>query len=39
MTFHDSAARDAYLTNPDHERFKSAALPVIDKVVVFDFEV
>jgi len=39
MTFHDSAARDAYLTNPDHERFKSAALLVIDKVVVFDFEV
>ena len=39
MTFHDAAARDAYLTNPDHERFKSNALPVIDKVIVFDFEI
>jgi hypothetical protein len=39
MTFHDAAARDAYLTNPDHQRFTSAALPVIDKIVVFDFEV
>src|SRR5688500_689224 len=39
MTFHDAAARDGYLTNADHERFKSAAMPVIDKVVVFDFEV
>jgi hypothetical protein len=39
MTFHDAAARDAYLTHTDHERFKSNALPVIDKVIVFDFEV
>jgi len=39
MTFHDAAARDAYLTNADHERFKGNALPVIDKLVVFDFEV
>ena len=39
MTFHDAAARDAYLTNADHERFEGNALPVIDKVVVFDFEV
>jgi hypothetical protein len=39
MTFHDAAARDAYLTNADHERFKSNALPIIEKVVVFDFEV
>src|SRR5512138_2426701 len=39
MTFHDSAARDAYLTNADHERFKSNALPAIEKLIVFDFEV
>jgi len=39
MTFHDAAARDAYLTHADHERFKGNALPVVDKVVVFDFEV
>jgi hypothetical protein len=39
MTFHDAAARDAYLTNTDHERFKTNALPLIDKLIVFDFEV
>ena len=39
MTFHDAAARDGYLSNPDHVRFTSAALPVIEKIVVFDFEV
>lgn len=39
MTFADAAARDAYLPHPDHERFKSAALPLIEDVAVFDFEV
>jgi hypothetical protein len=39
MTFSDAAARDAYLPHPDHEKFKSAALPHIDKVTVVDFEV
>lgn len=39
MTFADAAARDAYLPHPDHEKFKSAALPHIDKVTVVDFEV
>ncbi len=39
MTFRDAAARDAYLTHPDHERFKTGVLPSIDSVVVFDFEV
>jgi len=39
MTFSDAAARDAYLPHPDHEKFKSAALPHIEKVLVVDFEV
>jgi len=39
MTFQDSAARDAYLPHPDHEKFKSAALPHIEAVTVVDFEV
>ena len=39
MTFSDVTARDAYLPHPDHERFKAAALPHIDKVLILDFEV
>ena len=39
MTFSDSAARDAYLPHPDHEKFKSGAIPHIEKVLVVDFEV
>jgi hypothetical protein len=38
MTFTDAAARDAYLPHPDHERFKSMALPFVESVVVCDFE-
>ncbi len=39
MTFADAAARDAYLPHPEHERFKTHALPHVDKVLVLDFEV
>ncbi|MGD1086883.1 MAG: Dabb family protein [Verrucomicrobiota bacterium] len=39
MTFADAAARDAYLVHPEHERFKTAALPLVENIVVFDFEV
>jgi len=39
MTFTDAAARDAYLTHPDHERVKAAVLPLVEDVLVFDFEV
>jgi len=38
MTFKDAAARDAYLSNPEHEKFKAFVLPHIEKVVVFDYE-
>jgi len=39
MTFADSAARDAYLVHPEHERFKAAMLPLLDGHLIFDFEV
>ena len=39
MTFADAAARDAYLTHPEHERVKTDVLPHIERVLVFDFEV
>jgi hypothetical protein len=38
MTFQDVAARDAYLTHPEHDRFKKEVLPHVDAVLVFDFE-
>jgi hypothetical protein len=38
MTFADTAARDGYLSHPDHERVKARVLPGVQKVVVFDFE-
>ena len=39
MTFADAAARDAYVAHPeDTNAFKTAALPVVDAVIVFDFE-
>jgi len=39
MTFHDAAARDAYLVHPEHEKVKCNFLPLIEDIVVFDFEV
>jgi hypothetical protein len=39
ITFADAAARDAYLPHPDHERFRAAALPHVEDVIVVDFEV
>ena len=39
MTFADAAARDHYLTHPEHEKLKAAFLPDLEGVVAFDFEV
>ena len=39
MTFANSAARDAYIVHPEHERFKAAMLPLLESYLVFDFEV
>jgi hypothetical protein len=38
MTFADAAARDHYLTHPDHEKVKAEFLPSVEDVIVFDFE-
>ncbi|HEX3721049.1 MAG TPA: Dabb family protein [Verrucomicrobiae bacterium] len=39
MTFSDAAARDAYIVHPEHERFKTLALTVVETALIFDFEV
>jgi hypothetical protein len=39
MTFTDVAARDAYLPHPEHERVKTLISPVLESLLVFDFEV
>jgi len=39
MTFSDAAARDAYLTHADHDRVKTAVMPSIESIVIFDFEI
>jgi hypothetical protein len=39
MTFSDAAARDAYITHAEHQKFQANATPVVESVVVFDFEV
>lgn len=38
MTFADAAARDFYLTHPEHELVKQKFLPDLEAVVAFDFE-
>jgi hypothetical protein len=39
MTFVSAAARDQYLTHPEHDKLKAAFLPDLEGVVAFDFEV
>jgi hypothetical protein len=38
MSFADAAARDHYLDHPDHEAVKAKYLPLVENVLVFDFE-
>ena len=38
MTFKDALARNAYLSHPEHQKFKKFVQPSIDKIVVFDYE-
>lgn len=42
MTFRDAAARNGYLTHPEHEKVKELILPLLegglDGVIAFDFE-
>ena len=39
MNFVDAAARDAYLPHPDHEALKSVLVPLLDDIVVLDYQV
>jgi hypothetical protein len=39
MTFSDVTARDAYMVHPEHERFKTIAMTLVENVLIFDFEV
>jgi hypothetical protein len=39
MTFSDTPARDAYMAHPEHEKFKAMAMPMVENVLIFDFEV
>jgi len=39
MTFTDASARDAYLSHPEHDRIKGLAMPLVDSMLVVDFEV
>ena len=38
MIFAAAAARDRYLSHPDHERVKTRFLPFVENIVVVDFE-
>jgi hypothetical protein len=39
MTFSDVTARDAYMAHPEHDKFKAAAIPMVESILIFDFEV
>jgi hypothetical protein len=39
MTFTDAAARDSFLQHPENERVKGLLAPIVDSVLVIDFEV
>lgn len=38
MTFTDAAARDAYIVHPEHEKFKTEAMGLVENLLAFDFE-
>jgi hypothetical protein len=38
MTFENAAARDAYVPHPDHQRVQAGVMPLVENVVIFDFE-
>ncbi|WP_026957337.1 Dabb family protein [Aliagarivorans taiwanensis] len=37
VTFIDEQARDAYLPHPEHKRFKTLFVPLLDDIIVMDF--
>jgi hypothetical protein len=38
MSFNSPEDRDAYLVHPEHEKIKEKALPLVEDIVIFDFE-
>lgn len=38
MTFANESARQHYLPHPEHESLKSVFLPLLDDIVVFDYQ-
>lgn len=39
MTFVDDAGRQNYLPHPEHEALKSVFRPILEDIVVFDYQV
>ncbi|MCZ2722010.1 Dabb family protein [Marinomonas sp. 15G1-11] len=39
IDFVDESARDAYLPHPDHEELKQQFIPMLEDIVVLDYEV
>src|SRR5688500_18340299 len=37
-TFESPAARDNYLTHPEHKRLLEAGLPLVQNLIAFDYE-
>ena len=38
MTFADASTRNRYLNHPEHEAVKAEFLPIVEKVIAFDYE-
>jgi len=38
MNFADEAARQHYLPHPEHEALKAVFIPLLDDIVVFDYQ-
>jgi len=38
MTFADAESRDAFLPHPDHDKLKKIFVPIIEDIIVFDYE-
>lgn len=39
MTFSDAASRDVYIPHPQHEVLKAQLGPILDDIIVFDYEI
>lgn len=39
MTFSDEAARQRYLPHPEHDALKEVFIPLLEDIIVFDYQV